>query len=216
MLLLSVWIRKPVFCQLIIWFITCNSNDICWGYCNAPISVDSGTGRNDKAFYYYKCSTKKIKRKECELKSIKKEVLEGLVVSKIKSTILESNALSKIADHICKAYNFTVSDDNGLKANEKALIKTKNEIENIVNAVAAGIINESLKERLSSLEEEKNHLEIENVKLKLKAKNILTKEDALRFLQSMIDVDNNIVAYKKRIIKSFVKKIVLYNDKMDI
>lgn len=32
----------------------------------------------------------------------------------------------------------------------------------------------------------------------------------------MIDVDNNTVAYKKRLIQRFVKKIVLYNDKIDI
>ena len=31
-----------------------------------------------------------------------------------------------------------------------------------------------------------------------------------------MDVDNNTKAYKKRLIKRFVKKIVLYNDKMDI
>lgn len=103
-----------------------------------------------------------------------------------------------------------------LKENEKALIKTKKEIDNIVNAIAAGIINELLKDRLSKLEEEKNRLEIESVKIKLKAKYKLTKEDALNFLKSMIDVDNNTKVYKKRIIKRFVKKIVLYTDKMDI
>lgn len=38
-----------------------------------------------------------------------------------KKAILESKALNKIADYICKAYNSTVSNDSVLKENEKAL-----------------------------------------------------------------------------------------------
>lgn len=54
------------------------------------------------------------------------------------------------------------------------------------------------------------------MKLQLKSKSKLTPEDALNFLHSMIDLDNNTEAYKKRLIKRFVKKVVLYNDRMDI
>ena len=54
------------------------------------------------------------------------------------------------------------------------------------------------------------------MKLQLKAKSKLTPEDVLNFLHSMIDLDNNTEAYKKRLIQRFVKKVVLYNDRMDI
>lgn len=69
---------------------------------------------------------------------------------------------------------------------------------------------------LEALTEEKNQLELENMKLQLKSKSKLTPEDALNFLHSMIDLDNNTEAYKKRLIQRFVKKVVLYNDRMDI
>lgn len=74
----------------------------------------------------------------------------------------------------------------------------------------------ALKERLDALTEEKNQLEIENLKLQTKAKSKLTPEDGLNFLHSMIDLDNNTEAYKKRLIQRFVNKVVLYNDRMDI
>ncbi len=61
-----------------------------------------------------------------------------------------------------------------------------------------------------------NQLELENMKLSLKAKTKLTPEDALNFLHSMTDLDINTEAYKKRLIQRFVKKVVLYNDRMDI
>ena len=96
------------------------------------------------------------------------------------------------------------------------LARNKKETDNIVNAIASGIINDALKERLDILTEEKNQLEIENLKLQLKAKTKLTPEDVLNFLHSMIDLDNNTEAYKKRLIQRFVKEVVLYNDRMDI
>lgn len=39
--------------------------------------------------------------------------------------------------------------------------------------------------------EEKNQLEIENLKFQTKSKSKLTPEDVLNFLHSMIDLDNN-------------------------
>lgn len=114
---------------------------------------------------------------------------------------------------ICKKF---AKDDSVLKENEKALARNKKETDNIVNAIASGIINDALKERLDALTEEKNQLELENMKLQLKAKSKLTPEDALNFLHSMIDLDNNTEAYKKRLIQRFVKKVILYNDRMNI
>ena len=45
-----------------------------------------------------------------------------------------------------------------------------------------------LKDRLNELTEEKNQLELDNMKLAVKAKSKLTPEDALKFLHSMIDL----------------------------
>ena len=186
------------------------------GYCKELVTVDSGLARNREKFYYYKCSTKKNKHLPCDLNTIRKDVLEELVVSKIKTAILESKALNKIADYICKSYNSTFSNDSVLKENEKALARNKKETDNIVIAIASGIINDALIERLDASTEEKNQLELENMKLKLKAKTKLTPEDSLNFLHSMIDLDNNTEAYKKRLIQRFVNKVILYNDRMDI
>ncbi len=73
-----------------------------------------------------------------------------------------------------------------------------------------------MKQKLEKLEEEKNRLENENKKLKLKSNSKITPEIALNFLNSMIDVDNNTFSYKKRLIQRFVNKVILYNDRMDI
>lgn len=85
-----------------------------------------------------------------------------------------------------------------------------------MNAIKAGIFSDTIKDELSKLEEEKAKLEIENVKLKSKNKNKMTPEIALRFLESLIDLDDDSFSKKKRLIERFVKKVILYNDKINI
>ena len=101
-----------------------------------------------------------------------------------------------------------------LTLNEKALAKNKKEIDNLMNAIKAGIFSDTIKDELSKLEEEKAKLEIENVKLKSKNKNKMTPEIALRFLESLMDLDDDSFSKKKRLIERFVKRLILYNDKI--
>ena len=39
---------------------------------------------------------------------------------------------------------------------------------------------------------------------------------AMSFLDSLMDIDNDSEAQRKRLIDKFVKKVILYNDKIDI
>ena len=184
------------------------------GYCGEKIIADSGRNRHGEKFYYYKCKSIKTKHKSCELKPYRKEVLEDLVYRSIKTAILESNMMDKIVDLLCKSYNSTVTEDSMLTLNEKALAKNKKEIDNLMNAIKAGIFSGTIKDELAKLEEEKEKLEIENVKLKSKSKNKMTPEIALRFLESLMDLDDDSFSKKKRLIERFVKRVILYNDKI--
>ena len=93
---------------------------------------------------------------------------------------------------------------------------TPKEIDNIINAIAAGIINASLKNKLSELEEQKNILELENIKLKTKTRNTLNISDVEAFFESLLLLDTSNDANKKRLIDRFVRRVDLYNDKIKI
>ena len=184
------------------------------GYCGERLTSDAGTRASGKVSHYYKCSTRKRKRMACELQTFRKEYLEDLVVQKIKVAILESKALEKIADYICKSYNQTVPSNNLLKLNEKSLTKVKNEIDNALKAILAGTKSSALSEKLEQLEEEKRVLEQENIKLKIKNNSKITPVQALNFLESMMMLDSKSPAYKEILIQRFVKKVIVYNDKL--
>ena len=86
----------------------------------------------------------------------------------------------------------------------------------MMNAIKAGIFNEVIKDELNRLQNEKNQLELEQLKLKARSKGKIKKEDAKSFLLSLIAMNTKSNDYKKILIQRFVKKVVLYNDKLEI
>lgn len=184
------------------------------GYCGERLTAEGGKGKGGEIRRYYKCSTLKRKKGPCECKTIRKELLEELVASKIKTAIFESKAMDKIADCICNAYNATVTEDQMLVLNEKELAKNKKEIANIMNAIKAGMYNDLLKEELDRLQEEKNRLEIENIKIKSKSKSKIGPEAAMKFLDTLIDLNDDSEAKRKMLTERFIKKVIVYNDKI--
>ena len=128
------------------------------GYCGNTITSESGTSPSGTIRHYYKCSTKKRLHQPCECKNFKKEQLENLVVDKIKTAILQSRTMEIITEYLCTAYNLTVNEDNLLVNNEKELAKKQKEIDNALDAIISGITNDSLKQKLNRLEEEKRIL----------------------------------------------------------
>ena len=190
------------------------SGKVFCGYCGAIVTAEGGKNARGNVFNYYKCSTIKTKKQKCELHTFRKEQLEEMVVEIVKTVFLENSDLEKIAEYICKAYNSMVIEDTTLISNERALVKNKKETDNIVNAIASGIINDALRNRLDALQEEKTRLEKDNIRLKARNKTKLTINDTIAFLKSMSEMNNENRSYNKRMIQRFIKKIILYNNKI--
>lgn len=85
-----------------------------------------------------------------------------------------------------------------------------------MTAIKNGLYNEIIKDALNKLEAEKKKLEVENIRLKTKNKNKITPKIVLSFLQSLMDLDTDLEVQRKRLIDRFVKKIIVYNDKINI
>ena len=185
------------------------------GYCGDVLVGESGTAKG-KVFHYYKCNSVKKHKVPCHKKTVKQEWLEDFVLDKIQTSILSSNSINELATELCKAFNSTIVEDKMLMANEKALAKNKKELENVMNAIRAGIINDTIKESITALDEEKKVLELENLKLKAKTKRELSEEDSMKFLVSLLKMDDKSPDYKKMMLDRFVKKVILFDDKIQI
>ena len=89
---------------------------------------------------------------------------------------------------------------------KKQLTATKTKINNLMNAIEAGIITTSTKDRLEQLEQEKYKLELEISTQQLNSNRLLSEKQIIYMLN---------VFYNK-IIDCFIYKIYIYSDKICI
>ena len=140
---------------------------------------ESGTSRTGEVHRYYKCATAKKKKgwkKGCKKKTVRKQWLEDLVVNQTMKLVRDDAAMESI---IAKVMELQDRENTNLPLYEKQLRDAESGIQNMLNAIQAGILTSSTKERLEQLEETKRELEARIAEEKLAKPKI--KEEFIRF-----------------------------------
>ena len=106
------------------------------------------------------------------------------------------------------------TDTTYTKSLQKALDETEKSIANLLKAIEAGIFNESTKERMNELEEQKKDLRVALVAAKLKEDLALKKEHIVFFLHQFAEMDYSDIECQKRMIKTFLNSVFVYDDKV--
>ena len=179
------------------------------GYCGSLMFGESGTSRSGDVHRYYKCATVK-KRKSCQKKTVRKQWLEDLVIAKTKALIMNDAMIDSIVSSVMELQN---KENTNLPLYEKQLRETETGIQNMLNAIQAGILTSSTKERLEALETQKKELEAKIAEERL-AKPKLS-EDFVRFwLTRFRKLDLSQKEQRQALIDTFINAIYLYDEKM--
>ena len=179
------------------------------GYCGSLMFGESGTSRSGDVHRYYKCATVK-KRKSCQKKTVRKQWLEDLVIAKTKALIMDDTVIDSLVSSVMELQN---KENIRLPLYEKQLRETETGIQNMLNAIQAGILTSSTKERLETLETQKKELEAKIAEERL-AKPKLS-EDCVRFwLTRFRKLDLSQKEQRQALIDTFINAIYLYDDKM--
>lgn len=179
------------------------------GYCGSLMFGESGTSRSGDVHRYYKCATVK-KRKSCQKKTVRKQWLEDLVIAKTKALIMDDTVIDSLVSSVMELQN---KENIRLPLYEKQLRETETGIQNMLNAIQAGILTSSTKERLEALETQKKELEAKIAEERL-AKPKLS-EDFVRFwLTRFRKLDLSQKEQRQALIDTFINAIYLYDDKM--
>ncbi len=93
---------------------------------------------------------------------------------------------------------------------ERERKETVRAIDNIMDAMEKGIVTSSTKSRLTKLETRLEEIEIKMIKENAKEKTSLKREDIIRYIRGAIKKS------PKQMIRELVKKVVLYDDKIQI
>ena len=172
----------------------------------------SGTRKTGTVHHYYVFTAQK--KKLCTKKAVRQLWIENLVLEYVIKLVQDMDLMEFIAENTYQYYLAQNTDTTYTKSLQKALTETEKSISNLLRAIEAGIFNSSTKERLDELEDQKTELKSALAAAKLKEDLGLKKEHIVFFLHQFAGMDYSDVDCQKRLIKTFVNSVFVYDDKV--
>ena len=179
------------------------------GKCGSFMVGESGTSHTMKVHRYYRCVNTK-KKKLCDKKAVKKDWIEDLVVNYTMKAIMNDEVMERLIDTLME---LQTKESTDLPLLKKQLAETEKGINNMLNAIQAGIFTPSTKQRLDELEETKSQLEVSILQEEMH-KPLLTREQIAFFIYRFRKFDVTKREQRQRLIDSFVNAVYLYEDKI--
>ena len=102
-------------------------------------------------------------------------------------------------------------ESSELPALRQQLAETERGIENMLNAIQMGIINQSTKQRLDELEERKKEIELHIIQEEIK-KPMLSREDVTFWICRFRKLNVSRLEERWRLIDSFVNSVTIFDD----
>ena len=179
------------------------------GTCGAMMVGESGTSSTERKYHYYRCvNTKKYKTCNAKHKSVKKLPLENAVVNSVMAKVMDDNFVEYITDAVMELQG---KESSVLPALRKQLEDAERGISNMLNAIQAGIINASTKQRLDELEESKQKIELQIIQEEMKHP-LLSREDVTYWICRFRTLDVTKLEERRRLIDSFVNSVTIFDD----
>ena len=179
------------------------------GMCGAMMFGECGTGRNKVVHHYYKCATAK-RFKTCKKKTVRKEWLEDLVIAETMKLIQDDAVIDAIVAEVMELQD---QENTTLPLLEKQMREVENGIENMLNAIQAGVLTNSTKLRLEKLEAQQKELEIRIAEEEI-ARPRLSENQVRFWLTRFRKLDPNVKSHRETLINTFVNAVYLYDEKV--
>ncbi|MGE5328105.1 MAG: recombinase family protein [Deltaproteobacteria bacterium] len=181
--------------------------------CGSKYHGDNG-GDN---YYYYK---NRFHTCEKKVDRIRREVIEGLVVDCLINNILSDNHIKKIVQDFQVEY-LSLLDNNKdeIDITKKEIRQKETEINNIMNAIKAGIFTITTKKELELAEAKKEELETKLIKLSTIKDDSNMPPGKAEYLLHFIKLEltnNERLEEIKPIIQQCVEKIVVHDNTFEI
>ena len=184
------------------------------GLCGAAMIGDSGTSKDGSRHYYYSCQAHKA-RKGCTKKSVRKDRLESAVVDFVLDVVLSDAEIEKTADAVMELQAEELKS-SPLSAMEAEYAEVLKQIDNINNAIAAGIWNSSTSAKLKVLEDTAENLRISVETLRFSQAQLVDRDRVLFFLHRFTKGDRTDPLLRRHIIEMFINAVYVYDDHLKV
>ncbi len=180
------------------------------GTCGAMMVGECGTSASKgRKYHYYRCvNTKRHKFCNAKHKAVKKLPIENAVVNAVMAKVMDDNFVEYVADTVMDIQS---RESSVLPALRQQLQEVERGITNVLNAIQAGIINVSTKQRLDELEEHKKDIESQIIQEEMK-RPVLSREDVTFWICRFRKLDVSKLEERRRLIDSFVNSVTVFDD----
>ncbi len=176
------------------------------GECGELLNGESGTSETGRLFSYYKC--KGARKKKCELKPIRKDLIEEVVIVAVRNALADDEFASELAKAVYALQDKESPEVSSLRASLKTV---ETQIGNIMNAIKAGIFTNGIKEELQNLEDEKERM-TKTLQSELIHHRKFTKAEIKCAIQIMSEYPIESDAKKASFVCHFVDKVLVYKN----
>jgi site-specific DNA recombinase len=189
------------------------------GECGRRMSGNMRYGGRKKTKYVsYKCGYRE-NYKACDNKEIRREYLEGYILSELQRLVLNDEAIPKLVQKL-QEYQSQKKSQNDVEttAINAKLHDIEVQIGNIVNAIAGGYMRGSFKEKMVELENEKALLETRLREVESSNPAVKVDEAMLKKMMDMFQqfVSENNIPECKKFIQAFVQKVIVFKEHVEV
>ncbi len=181
------------------------------GRCDSMMTGITGTSRSGKKYYYYICV--QGRKRLCDKKTVQKDYIEDLVVRETKKILTDGN-LDKIAKEVV-AFCQKESNSPTMQRLQKLLKENEKATENLLKALERGQIDDIITDRIMQKKTERTELEKQLAEETIQYP-VVTISQVKFFFERFKKGDVNDLKYRKALVDTCVRKIILYDDKMTI
>ena len=183
-----------------------------------------GNRRKDKYgndYISYRCGCRKQKR-DCKNKEIKRDYLEEFVLTELEKHVLNDESIPVLSKALNERLKTKSNDNHEMLTNlRNKLEKVNKEIENILNAIMSGIVNNVLKNKLDELEKVKLNLELKINELSVESDDVVSVDITEDQIRSMFGKFKDFVLTRnlpecKKFIGDYIKEVIVYKDHIEV
>ena len=182
------------------------------GKCGQMMVGVSGTSKTGTRHHYYCCTQQR--KKLCDKKPVRQAWVENLVLEYVIALVQDKELLKFIAESTWQYYLSQNTETSYTASLRNALNEVESSTANLIKAMEAGIFNEATKKRMDELDVRRQELQNALAAAKLKEDMGLKKEHILYFLHRFAEMDYSDIECQKRLIKTFVNSVFVYDDKV--
>ena len=180
------------------------------GYCGNNINGEYAISHTGASFYYYKCRGRKMKMADCHKSTMQKDTLENLVLDMTVEKLSEPQNIDTIVTALLAIQQRNLKVNSTLISLQREQAEVQTAIDNMMKAIAQGIITKSTAEYLKNYEQRQEELTKLIAIEEAKEEVIITEKEIRQYYTEALKLE------PQMLINYLIKEIVLYDDRIDI